>query len=261
MQGLESEGWNPQGLPVVICGPEPEQQHQQRRQAHAAAPAEEAAAAVEADGSVYGSLADNGLDGLDESEDQESFTGPEPPRPVPSEPLTPRSRHTAAAICVKVRGAELDDPTGCAQVQTKVSQLTYFNVFEWNDMMGKFWADMMALDEAEAEGGSSAVSGGASVNNSKVDAGSGGPVGAMSGEDLIAAAIELSSRMGRKQGVAAAGAAGSALGDAASAMLTEVEKRALDWTTAELEEVKAERDKLQAELSAANSQLQRRLGP
>ena len=103
MRELESEGLNPQGLPVVICGPEPEQQ---QRQAHAAAPAEEAEAAPAAGGSVYGSLADNGLDGLDESEDQESFTGPEPPRPVPSEPPPPRSRHAAAAICVKVRAGK-----------------------------------------------------------------------------------------------------------------------------------------------------------
>ena len=106
--------------------------------------------------------------------------------------------------------AELDDPNGSAQVQTKLSQLTYFNVFEWNDMIGKFWACMMALDEAEA-----AAAGGLSVSKSKADGsvsgGSGGPVGEMSGEDLIAAAIELSSRMRRKQGAAstASGAAGA----------------------------------------------------
>ena len=39
-------------------------------------------------------------------------------------------------------------------------------------------------------------------------------------------------------------------------MLTEVEKRALDWTTAELEEVKAERDTLRKELAEAHAQLQ-----
>ena len=49
--------------------------------------------------------------------------------------------------------------------------------------------------------------------------------------------------------------ASTALGQAATGMLTEVEKRALDWTTSELADVKEERDKLMVELQQVRARL------
>ncbi len=104
-------------------------------------------------------------------------------------------------------------------------------------------------------------------------------VSSLTGEQLVEAAVELARRM-RSSGSAGgardcsahrqeAGAnrnampihavddvlASTALGQAATGMLTEVERRALDWTTSELAEVKEERDKLKAELQEVRARL------
>lgn len=278
--------------------------------------------------SAYGSLADSSLDEVaEEAERQQddSLSGPEPPRPVPPS-MPPRNRHDAAALCVKVRGADPGVVGSAAQVQTRVSQVTYFNVSDFNEAMSSFCSEMFQLeteeeDEVEQQSarveamagavyGAAAAAGRgrdtspahgiASANPvaAAIAAGSGpgraalagqtgnvseGGEGAsgMSGEELVAAAIELASRMQRSNGAgdsvseseaqgrwtsgdgvakldascadrdlegAATAAAAGALGHAAAGMLTEVEKRTLDWTTTELEEVKAERDRLRRQL-------------
>ena len=288
------------GVPVIICGQGSGFSAESPTGEPGVGPAASGATAATPAASVYGSLSDSAWDEV--AAEQDSLSELELPRPVPP-PTPPRSRHRSAALCVKIRGADPAVRGSSAQVETHIGQVSYFNAAEFNEDISMFCSEMfLAEDEIEApkeakeldklrNRDASASNArklstphaglGPDVGSAFTEGGSTSIVSGLTGDQLVAAAVELARRMrnSRDDGITSETSAhrletgvnsmrvaddvlaSTALGHAAVGMLTEVEKRALDWTTSELAEVREERDRLKAELQEVRARLQRLEGP
>ena len=295
------------GVPVIICRQgfehhQPVFTHFSAESAAAvpgAAGAAPGATAATPAAPVYGSLSDSAWD--EAAAEQDSLSDLEHPRPVPP-PTPPRSRHSSAVLCVKIRGADPAVRGSSAKVETHFGQVAYFNAAEFNEDISMFCAEMSLVEDEfevpkEAKELDKLRDRDASASNTRrlrnphadlgPDAGSTCPEGdsksivsGLTSDQLVAAAVELARRMRTSRDDGNTGEtsahrletgvdsmhvddvmASTALGQAATGMLTEVEKRALDWTTSELAEVREERDRLKAELQEVRARLHSLEGP